>query len=743
MDSADAGISRAKSLDLAPTSTPQSLSPTAIADTVPIVDGHGGTSLSRRSSFGKKLVGSSPGKKAAYHLKRTMSGQIKMEAEEVGGGASLSRASSASLGFSFSFTGFTALPGDIASDARYLSGDENGLDIETGKARKKMMLEPSYPIYLKFTDVRYKVILKRITTSTEKDILQGITGSARPGELLVLMGPSGSGKTSLLTLLGGRTIGHIIQGSITYNEEPYSKSLKGRIGFVTQDDVLFAHLTVRETLTYAALLRLPRTMSRQQKEERALNVITELGLERCQDTIVGGSFIRGVSGGERKRVCIGNEILVNPSLLFLDEPTSGLDSTTALRIVQVLAEIAESGKTVVTTIHQPSSRLFYRFDKLILLGKGSLLYFGRVSKAMSYFASIGCSPLIAMNPAEFLLELANGNMNDVTVPSELEDKLKSKESESDTGDGKLSPEDVLEYLVEAYETRVAEKKKKKILAPLPISEDLKAPVSSPKREWGTSWWQQYSILFWRGLKERRHDYLSWMRVTQVLAIAVILGLLWWHSNNNTTLRGLEDQAGLLFFISVFWGFFPVFTAIFTFPQERAMLNKERAEDMYSLSAYFMARTTSDLPLDLFLPVLFLLIVYFMAGLRLSIEHFFLSMLVVFLTIIAAQGLGLAIGASIMNIKKATTLASVTVMTFMLAGGFFVKRVPAFISWLRYLSFNYYSYRLLLKVQYDRLPPSFDIEKLDNGIKEVAVMIGMVFVYRFLAYISLRRMKLPN
>ena len=96
------------------------------------------------------------------------------------------------------------------------------------------------------------------------------------------------------------------------------------------------------------------------------------------------------------------------------------------------------------------------------------------------------------------------------------------------------------------------------------------------------------------------------------------------------------QAGLLFFIPVFWGFFPVFTAIFTFPQERAMLNKERAVDMYKLSAYFMARTTSDLPLDLILPTLFLLIVYFMAGLRSSPAPFFLSMLAVFLNIIAAE-----------------------------------------------------------------------------------------------------------
>lgn len=87
-----------------------------------------------------------------------------------------------------------------------------------------------------------------------------------------------------------------------------------------------------------------------------------------------------------------------------------------------------------------------------------------------------------------------------------------------------------QYLVEAYETRVADKEKKKLLQPLPISEDLKVTISSPKRDWGASWWQQYSILFWRGLKERRHDYLSWMRITQVTATAIILGLLWWHSD---------------------------------------------------------------------------------------------------------------------------------------------------------------------------------------------------------------------
>ncbi|XP_008241114.1 PREDICTED: ABC transporter G family member 22 isoform X2 [Prunus mume] len=706
----------------------------------------GSSTLSRKSS--RRVMGASPGRGSGSvgkntHIRKSRSAQMKLDLDEVSSGAALSRASSASLGFSFSFTGFTVPPDDIA-DSKPFSDDDDIQDLEAGTTRKpKFQTEPTLPIYLKFTDVTYKIILKGMRTTEEKDILNGITGSVHPGEVLALMGPSGSGKTSLLNLLGGRAVQANVTGSITYNDQTYSKFLKSRIGFVTQDDVLFPHLTVKETLTYAALLRLSKTLTKEQKEKRALDVIYELGLERCQDTMIGGSFVRGVSGGERKRVCIGNEIIINPSLLFLDEPTSGLDSTTALRIVQMLQDIAEAGKTVVTTIHQPSSRLFHKFDKLILLGKGSLLYFGKASEAMVYFSSIGCSPLIAMNPAEFLLDLANGNINDVSIPSELEDKVQMGNSEAaDTRNGKPSPAVVHEYLVEAYETRVADEEKKKIMVPLPLDDQLKLKVSISKREWGGSWWEQFSILFCRGIKERRHDYFSWLRITQVLSTAVILGLLWWQSDSNNP-KGLEDQAGLLFFIAVFWGFFPVFTAIFTFPQERAMLTKERAADMYRLSAYFVARTTSDLPLDLLLPVLFLVIVYFMAGLRLSAETFFLSMLIVFLCIVAAQGLGLAIGATLMDLKRATTLASVTVMTFMLAGGFFVKKVPVFISWIRYMSFNYHTYRLLLKVQYEAITPAINGLSTDCGLTGVGALVAMVFGYRLLAYLSLRRMKLQG
>ncbi|KAL9332177.1 hypothetical protein ACSQ67_001787 [Phaseolus vulgaris] len=760
-------LARTQSEDMAETVA------TACVKSSPLAEGGG--LLSRKPSQRMTTASPSGGGVRNSRIRRARSAQLKVEVDEVGSGVALSRASSASLGLSFSFTGFTLPPDEIA-DSKPFSDDDIPEDIEAGTHKPKFQTEHTLPIYLKatvklhlaikatnrtcymainiawsdkflfwnvqFTDVTYKVVIKGITTTKEKDILKGITGSVNPGEVLALMGPSGSGKTSLLNLLGGRLIQSTIGGSITYNDQPYSKFLKSRIGFVTQDDVLFPHLTVKETLTYAARLRLPNMLTKEQKEKRALDVIEELGLERCQDTMIGGSYVRGVSGGERKRVCIGSEIIINPSLLFLDEPTSGLDSTTALRIVQVLQDIAEAGKTVVITIHQPSSRLFHKFDKLILLGKGSLLYFGKASEAMDYFQFIGCAPLITMNPAEFLLDLANGNVNDISVPSELKDRVQMGNAEVETCNGKPSASVVQEYLEEAYDSRVAEIEKTKLMVPVPLDEELKSKIYSCKRQWGTSWVEQFSILFSRGFKERKHDYFSWLRITQVLSTAVILGLLWWQSDANNP-KGLQDQAGLLFFIAVFWGFFPVFTAIFTFPQERAMLTKERTTDMYRLSAYFVARTTSDLLLDLVLPIFFLLVVYFMASLRLSAGRFFLSILTVFLCIIAAQGLGLAIGATLMDLKRATTLASVTVMTFMLAGGFFVQKVPIFISWIRYLSFNYHTYKLLLKVQYEHVTRTINGITLDSGFTEVAALLAMVFGYRLLAYISLRRMKLQG
>jgi len=180
--------------------------------------------------------------------------------------------------------------------------------------------------------------------------------------------------------------------------------------YVMQEDTLLGNLTPKELITYAALLRLPRAMPRKQKHARVEWTLKKLGLERCQKTRVGTpGEKRGISGGERRRVSIGLELITNPNILFLDEPTSGmssstyysttlaetmkittkykigLDSTTAEQIVQILKDLASEGRTIVCTIHQPSSTTFQMFDDLFLLANGDLTYSGPISEVPKWF----------------------------------------------------------------------------------------------------------------------------------------------------------------------------------------------------------------------------------------------------------------------------------------------------------------------------------------------------------------------
>ncbi|CAI5481441.1 unnamed protein product [Closterium sp. Yama58-4] len=587
----------------------------------------------------------------------------------------------------------------------------------------------------------------------EKEILHGISGSVAPGEVLAMMGPSGGGKTTFLNVLGGRFKQGNMAGTLTYNDLPYSKALKRKLGFVTQDDIFFPHLTVRETLMYAAVLRLPKELSWAEKVQRADETITELGLDKCRNTVIGGPFLRGISGGERKRVSIGHEILINPSMLLLDEPTSGLDSTTALRIIQVIQNLAKSGRTVVTTIHQPSSRLFHAFDKLLLLSEGNAIFFGQAADAMGYFGRLGFEPLFAMNPADFLLDLATGTTADVRLPSVF--------GESEGWQGKSVPEqqhDVKEFVAQAHREQQQPLVHAE-LAGLPASSDADQKSVLQRRGWTAPWLLQFSVLWTRGLKERRHEVLSPLRFYQVTALGFICGMLWFGSERNTATQ-IQDQVGLLFFISIFWGFFPLFAAIFTFPQERAILAKERASDMYRLSAYYLSRQLSDLPMEWLLPTLFLLISYFMASLKLTAGAFFGLLFSTYLIVTTAQGCGLCLGAAVMDVKVATTLASVLLLTFMLAGGYYLQTIPAFISWIKYISFTYYAYRLIIKTQFSPSDtyqcgpssdpssvicpisnaPSFRGFSLGDAWVDVVALLVQVAFYRGLGYFALRRMK---
>nr|XP_010943389.1 ABC transporter G family member 14 isoform X1 [Elaeis guineensis] len=618
-----------------------------------------------------------------------------------------------------------------------------------------------FPVLLKFEEVEYKVKVSHHGSKgpglcccgrgggggqAEKTILKGITGVVCPGEMLAMLGPSGSGKTTLLTALGGRCLAGKLSGKITYNGLPFSGPMKRRTGFVAQDDVLYPHLTVAETLVFTALLRLPRSLDRAEKVRQAHQVMAELGLTRVADTMIGGRLVRGVSGGERRRVSIGQEMLINPSLLLLDEPTSGLDSTTAARIVTTLKRLAtERGRTVVTTIHQPSSRLYHMFDKVVVLSaEGSPIYYGRATAALDYFASIGFSSPLTLNPADLLLDLANGIKPDSPHAAEHGEAPGSTEREQKA---------VREELTSAYDRNIAARLKAELCSIDPANYGYtRDAASAAKREqWCTSWWEQFWVLMRRGLKERRYEAFNKLRIFQVLSVATLGGLLWWK----TPPSHIQDKTALLFFFTVFWGFYPLYNAVFTFPQERPMLIKERSSGMYRLSSYFLARTAGDLPMELALPTAFVLIIYWMGGLNPQAAAFILSLLVVLFSVLVSQSLGLAMGALLMDVKQATTLASVTTLVFLIAGGYYVQHIPPFIVWLKYLSYSFYCYKLLLGIQfsendyYECSPgvmcpvvefPAIKSVGLNNMWVDVCIMAIMLLGYRLVAYLALHHLQ---
>ncbi|XP_058088081.1 ABC transporter G family member 21 isoform X1 [Magnolia sinica] len=612
----------------------------------------------------------------------------------------------------------------------------------TAACGRSIIWKTLHPVTLKFEDVAYSIDLPSPAPKPDRALLSGVTGIVRPGELLAMMGPSGSGKTTLLTALAGRLPGKI-SGSITYNGKPFSGSVKRRTGFVTQDDVLYPHLTVLETLTYASMLRLPKKLTRQEKLDQAESVIVELGLTRCRNSIVGGPLLRGVSGGERKRVSIGHEMLVNPSLLLLDEPTSGLDSTTAQRIVATLQGLARGGRTVVTTIHQPSSRLYRMFDKVVVLSEGYPIFSGSAARALDYFGSIGYVSGPAVNPADFLLDLANGVILDTKQGDQLENHARPESDDQNS---------MRQSLISSYKKILYNGLKAEIhqncMDPNLYSEG-KPSFRGSDDQWTTSWWEQFKVLLIRGLKERKHESFSGLRIFQVMSVSILSGLMWWHSDPSH----IQDQVGLLFFFSIFWGFFPLFNAIFTFPQERSMLIKERSSGMYRLSSYFFARMAGDLPMELILPTIFMIITYWMGGLSPSPTNFILTVLVILYNVLVSQGLGLALGAVLMDVKQATTLASVIMLTFLLAGGYYVQHIPPFIAWLKYISLSYYCYKLLLGVQYTdhdyyecgpgvtcKIADFPIIKHLGLGNKgyDLMALTLMLVGYRLVAYLALRK-----
>ncbi len=279
---------------------------------------------------------------------------------------------------------------------------------------------------LVFKDLSYSVPVTKASEphqkGAQKQLLTSLSGVFRPGRLTAIMGSSGAGKTTLLSVLAGNIRKGVVEGTIMVNGEQYStRMLKEICGFVFQDDILLPHMKVREAIAMSALLRLPKSVDAMERRSRVDDIIELLGLEQAQDTIVGSAMRKGISGGERKRTAIAMEMVINPAMLFLDEPTTGLDTFTAYSVILSLSNLAKQNRTVVATIHQPSTEIFNLFDDLLILSRGRIAYLGPTKDVVDYFGRNGFPCSTYVNPSDHLFMNVLREFGSIDVEEEPEE----------------------------------------------------------------------------------------------------------------------------------------------------------------------------------------------------------------------------------------------------------------------------------------------------------------------------------
>ncbi|KAF2442952.1 hypothetical protein P171DRAFT_433323 [Karstenula rhodostoma CBS 690.94] len=274
-------------------------------------------------------------------------------------------------------------------------------------------VEPQKDIFT-WRDVTYDIQIK----SEERRLLDHVSGYVRPGTLTALMGVSGAGKTTLLDVLAQRTTMGVVTGDMFVNGKPLDASFQRSTGYVQQQDLHLETATVRESLRFSAVLRQPKSVSKQEKYDYVEEVIKMLNMEDFANAVVGVPG-QGLNVEQRKLLTIGVELAAKPKLLlFLDEPTSGLDSQSSWAICAFLRKLADAGQAVLCTIHQPSAILFQEFDRLLFLARGGrTVYFGDIGKdshtLLDYYEKNGARKCgDEENPAEYMLEIVNAGKND-------------------------------------------------------------------------------------------------------------------------------------------------------------------------------------------------------------------------------------------------------------------------------------------------------------------------------------------
>jgi len=579
----------------------------------------------------------------------------------------------------------------------------------------------------------------------EAHILKDVSGLCRAGQLLAIMGASGAGKTTLLNVLTFRASSKLrIAGDIRLDGHPADPlTIAGVSAYVQQLDLFTGVFTVREQLNFCAQLRIGKGVPERERTERVEQVIKDLGLRKCADNLIGiPGRVKGISGGEKKRLAFACEVITNPMMLLCDEPTSGLDSFMAQNVMASMKRLAEQGRTVISTIHQPSSEVFAMFDRLLILAEGRVAFLGDVKEAHAFFERLEKPCPSNFNPGDhFIYTLA--------IRAGMEEKCREY-VHSVCDEFKQSEGRSLRLAVEGCSK------------PPPDDAIASAALQAARRSkdpYRSTWVDQFAAMTRRcAYVVVRDPLVTFVKTMTTVFFALVFGSVYFDLNPDTDVGRRDIQSALFMFCTnmTFSMMFPVITL---FSKDTPLFLREHWNGLYRTDVYFLTKTLVEIPIYVGLPCIFTAIIYYMAGLRPEAEYFFTAMGVLVLVSNVAVSFGLMISCTTKDYNTAIVLATPLLMPIFLFGGYYVQpgTIPIWLEWITYISWFYYGVEVLNINEFSGRELGCDVAAgvktcvsgddvleasgfdASNKTADLCALVGLFIGYRLIAYLLLLRL----
>jgi ATP-binding cassette subfamily G (WHITE) protein 2 (PDR) len=523
------------------------------------------------------------------------------------------------------------------------------------------------------------------------DILRDFEGLVKSGEMLVVLGPPGSGCSTFLKTLTGETHGFNVESGSEVNyqgitpEEMHTYH-RGEAIYTAEVDVHFPMLTVGDTLYFAARARAPRNIpggvSKQVYAEHMRDMMmATFGISHTINTVVGNDFVRGVSGGERKRVSIAEAALSGAPLQAWDNSTRGLDSANAVEFVKTLRLSTElGGSAAMVAIYQAPQAAYDVFDKVIVLYEGYEIFFGITTEARAYFERLGFVCPDRQTDSDFLTSMTSSQER--VVREGWADRV-PRTAEEFAARWKASTERAqLLKDIEIYnqENPIGGEKAQEFIDSRRAQQAKHARRKSP---YTLSYGQQIKLCLWRGFQRLRGDpSLTFTQLFGNIIMALIIGSVFYNMQPNTN---SFFQRGAVLFFAVLMNAFGSALEILTLYAQRNIVEKHSRYALYHPSAEAWASMLTDMPYKIMNAILFNLVLYFMANLRREPGPFFFFVFVSFISTLVMSMLFRTIASVSRTLSQAMAPAAIIILAIVTFTGFAIP-VPYMLGWCRWINY---------------------------------------------------------